>query len=34
VKYKLKIIVKAMAEMKFKDLQYHNNEKVKNILNV
>jgi hypothetical protein len=25
---------KALAKMKFKDLQYHENEKVKNILNV
>jgi hypothetical protein len=34
MKYKLKIIVKAMTKMKFRDLQYHENEKVKNILNV
>jgi hypothetical protein len=34
MKYKLKIIVKAMAKMKFKDLKYHDNENVKNILNV
>ena len=34
MKYKLKIIVKAMAKMKFKDLQYHDNGKIKNILNV
>ena len=34
MKYKLKIIVKAMAKMKFKDLQYHDIEQVKNTLNV
>jgi len=34
MKYKLKIILKAMAKMKIKDLKYDDNEKVKNILNV
>lgn len=34
MEYKFKIIVKAMAKMKFKDLQYCDNDKVKNILDV